>query len=207
MKERRYVLDLARWIDVPRRRRDQLVPLTLQHVDDLAGAAAESTEWEWDNGFVPRPEKMHAYVSHALSELAAGRSLPFAVCLDTGRAVGTSWYRVYDTRRKKVEIGFTWYAGGVRRTCVNRQAKLLLMSHAFETLGCILVEFLVHVKNTPSRTAVTALGAQQDGFLRRVIPMSDGTFGDVVVFSVADSEWPLVKQRLIKSVERDRAGQ
>lgn len=181
----------------------RLAPLTLGHVDDLARAAADSTDWEWDNGFVPRPEKMHGYVSHALSEMAAGRSWPLAVCIDTGRAVGTSWYRVYDTRRKKVEIGFTWYARGVRRTFVNRQTKLLLMSHAFETLGCILVEFLVHVNNTPSRTAVTALGAQQDGFLRRVIPMNDGTFADVVVFSVADSEWPLIKARLQKSVERE----
>ena len=182
----------------------ELVPLTLQHVDGLARAAADSSEWEWDNGFVPRPESMHAYVSHALSELAAGRSFPFAVCLDTNRPIGTSWFRVYDTRRKKVEIGFTWYARGFRRTFANRQTKLLLMSHAFETLGCILVEFLVHVENTPSRTAVTALGAQQDGFLRRVIPMNDGTFGDVAVFSVADSEWPLVKERLLKSVERNR---
>jgi RimJ/RimL family protein N-acetyltransferase len=182
----------------------KLVPLTLQHVEGLASAAADSAEGEWDNGFVPHPEDMPAYVGHALSELEAGRSFPFAVCLDTDRPVGTSWYRVYDTRRKKVEIGFTWYARSVRRTFVNRQAKLLLMSHAFETLGCILVEFLVHVKNTPSRTAVTALGAQQDGFLRRVIPMKDGTFADVVVFSVADSEWPSVKERLVKSLERHR---
>lgn len=78
------------------------------------------------------------------------------------------------------------------------------MSHAFETLGCILVEFLVHVKNTASRAAVTSLGARQDGFLRRIIPMNDGTFADVVVFSVADSEWPSVKERLVKSVERSR---
>jgi RimJ/RimL family protein N-acetyltransferase len=182
----------------------ELVPLTLQHVDDLAQAAADSSEWEWDNGFVPRPESMHAYVSRALSERDAGRSFPFAVCLDTKRPIGTSWYRVYDTRRKKVEIGFTWYARSFRRSFVNRQTKLLLMSHAFETLACILVEFLVHVKNTPSRTAVTALGAQQDGFLRRVIPMKDGTFADVAVFSVADSEWPAVKERLAKSLERNR---
>ena len=182
----------------------KLVPLTLQHVDGLARAAADSSDSEWDNGFVPRPADMHAYVSRALAEFEAGRSLPFAVCVDSDRPVGTSWYRVYDTRRKKVEIGFTWYARSVRKTFVNRQTKLLLMSHAFETLGCILVEFLVHVKNTPSRTAVTALGAQQDGFLRRVIPMSDGTFGDVVVFSVADSEWPSVKARLVQSVERNR---
>jgi RimJ/RimL family protein N-acetyltransferase len=180
----------------------KLEPLTLQHVEGLTRAAADSTEWEWDSGFVPRPGDMRAYVNRALSELEAGRSFPFAVCLDA--PIGTSWYRVYDTHRKKVEIGFTWYARSVRRTFVNRQTKLLLMSHAFETLGCILVEFLVHVKNIPSRTAVTALGAHQDGFLRRVIPMNDGTFGDVVVFSVADSEWPVVKERLLQSVERNR---
>lgn len=182
----------------------RLEPLTMQHVDGLVEAAADSSDWEWDNGFVPRPAKIPEYVRHAQSELAAGRSFPFAVCLDSGQPVGTSWYRVYDTRRKKVEIGFTWYARSVRRSFVNRQAKLLLMSHAFETLECILVEFLVHVKNTPSRTAMAALGAQQDGFLRRVIPMADGSFADVVVFSVADSEWPHVKARLIDSLERHR---
>jgi RimJ/RimL family protein N-acetyltransferase len=182
----------------------RLEPLTLRLVDGLARAASDATDWEWHHGFVPRPDQMHAYVSRGLSELAAGRSFPFAVCLDTGEPVGTSWYRVYDTRRKKVEIGFTWYARRVRRTFVNHQAKLLLMSHAFETLGCILVEFLVHVDNTPSRTAVSALGARHDGFLRRVIPMSDGTFADVAVFSVADAEWPSVKERLVRSVARDR---
>lgn len=184
----------------------RLEPLTREHIAGLAEAAADGTPWEWENGFVPRPESMDAYVARALSEFDVGRSFPFAVCLDTGRPVGTSWYRVYDTRRKKVEIGFTWYARSVRRTFVNRQTKLLLMSHAFDTLECILVEFLVHVKNTPSRTAVAALGAQQDGFLRRVIPMNDGTFGDVVVFSVADSEWPLVKGRLVSSLERKGVG-
>lgn len=178
----------------------RLEPLTSGHVDGLTRAASDATEWEWENGFVPRPQNMSAYVDRALSEREAGRSFPFAVCVDG--PIGTSWYRIYDTRRKKVEIGFTWYARAFRRTGVNRQTKLLLMSHAFETLGCILVEFLVHVKNTPSRTAVTALGAQQDGFLRRVIPMDDGTFGDVAVFSVADSEWPAVKERLVQSVAR-----
>jgi RimJ/RimL family protein N-acetyltransferase len=179
-----------------------LEPLTARHLDALALAAADSTEWEWESGFVPRPEGMHAYVSRALSELDAGRSFPLAVCLDEGRPIGTSWYRVFDTRRKKVEIGFTWYARSFRRTFVNRQTKLLLMSHAFETLACILVEFLVHVNNTPSRTAMAALGARQDGILRRVIPMNDGTFADAVLFSVADSEWPQVKERLVQSVAR-----
>ena len=136
-------------------------------------------------------------MSRAISAREAGRSFPFAVCLESsGRAIGTSWYRVYDDWRKKLEIGFTWYAPSVRKSFVNRRTKLLLMSHAFETLGCILVEFLVHVKNAPSRDAMTRLGAHQDGSLRRVIPMKDGTFGDVIVFSVSDTEWPAVRDGL-----------
>ena len=171
----------------------RLEPLSLDHVTALETAAESASEWEWDNGFVPRPADVRGYVNRAISAFEAGRSFPFAVCLASGQAVGTSWYRVYDDWRKKVEIGFTWYAHSVRKSFVNRQTKLLLMSHAFETLGCILVEFLVHVKNMPSRDAMTRLGAHQDGSLRRVIPMKDGTFGDVIVFSVSDSEWPAVK--------------
>lgn len=174
----------------------RLEPLTLDHVADLSEAASSATEWERDNGFVPPPLDMHGYVSRAIAAFEAGRSLPFAVCLANGQAIGTSWYRVFDDRRKKVEIGFTWYGRSVRKSFVNRQTKLLLMSHAFETLGCILVEFLVHVKNTPSRDAMTRLGAHQDGSLRRVIPMKDGSFGDVIVFSVSDAEWPAVKDSI-----------
>ena len=175
----------------------RLEPLTLDHVADLSEAASGATQWEWDNGFVPAPLEIHGYVSRAISAREAGRSFPFAVCLESsGRAIGTSWYRVYDDWRKKLEIGFTWYAPSVRKSFVNRRTKLLLMSHAFETLGCILVEFLVHVKNAPSRDAMTRLGAHQDGSLRRVIPMKDGTFGDVIVFSVSDTEWPAVRDGL-----------
>jgi N-acetyltransferase len=174
----------------------RLEPLTADHIAGLAEAASSATEWEWDNGFVPRPADMHDYVSRAISAFEAGRSFPFAVCLADGQPIGTSWYRVYDDWRRKVEIGFTWYGRSARKSFVNRQTKLLLMSHAFETLGCILVEFLVHVKNSPSREAMTRLGAHQDGSLRRVIPMKNGTFGDVIVFSVADAEWPAVKEGL-----------
>jgi len=174
----------------------RLEPLTLGHVPDLSEAAASATAWEWENGFVPQPSDMQGYVTRAIEAREADRSFPFAVCLSNGQAIGTSWYRIYDTRRRKVEIGFTWYARGVRRSFVNRQTKLLLMTHAFETLRCILVEFLVHVKNSPSRDAMTRLGAHQDGSLRRVIPMKDGTFGDVIVFSVSDEEWPTVRAAL-----------
>lgn len=176
----------------------RLERLTLDHIACLEEASATASDWEWENGFVPRPGDIPAYVNRAVWEFRKGQSFPFAVCLESGKAIGASWYRVFDSWRKKVEIGFTWYHKSHRRTFVNAQAKFLLMSCAFETLGCILVEFLVHEKNAPSRAAMAALGAHQDGFLRRVVPMKDGTFADVVVFSVSDSEWPSVKGALLK---------
>lgn len=153
-------------------------------------------------GFVPKPEDMVVYVNRALVEKRAGRSFPFAVCLASGEPIGTIWFRVFDTWRRKLEIGFTWYAVPHRKGVANLQTKLLLMTFAFETLGCILVEFLVHEKNESSQRAIEGLGAHRDGILRRVIPMKDGSFGDVVVFSVADDEWPSVKATISTRLEQ-----
>jgi RimJ/RimL family protein N-acetyltransferase len=174
----------------------RLQALSSEHLPDLTRAAATATEHEWNMGFVPRPEDMKVYLSRALTDRRAGRSYPFAVCLDSGEAIGTSWFRVFDPWRRKVEIGFTWYATPYRKGIANLQTKLLLMSFAFEDLRCSLVEFLVHEGNLPSRRAVTGLSAREDGKLRRVIPMNDGSFGDVVVFSVSDDEWPSVKTHI-----------
>lgn len=174
----------------------QLEALSSAHLSDLTRAAATATEYEWQMGFVPRPEDMQVYVSRGITDRRAGRSYPFAVCLGSGEAIGTSWFRVFDPWRRKLEIGFTWYATPYRKGIANLQTKLLLMAFAFEELHCILVEFLVHESNLPSRRAVAGLGAHEDGKLRRVIPMSDGSFGDVVVFSVADDEWPCVKTNI-----------
>jgi RimJ/RimL family protein N-acetyltransferase len=186
----------------------KLEPLTLSHVDGLAEAAATASEHERIMGFVPTPEEMKVYVSRAIYDRRAGRSYPFAVCLSTGEPIGTSWFRTFDPWRKKLEIGFTWYATPHRKGIANLQTKLLLMSFAFEELQCILVEFLVHASNAPSRRAVAALGAREDGMLRRVIPMGDGTFGDVIVFSVSNDEWPSVKDTITRRLEaRRHAGQ
>jgi len=174
----------------------RLQALSTDHLADLTRAAATATQHEWQMGFVPSPEDMKVYVSRGISERRAGRGYPFAVCLSNGAAIGTSWFRVFDPWRKKLEIGFTWYATPHRKGTANLQTKLLLMSFAFEELHCILVEFLVHESNLPSQRAVTGLGAREDGKLRRVIPMSDGSFGDVVVFSVADDEWSSVKTNI-----------
>lgn len=183
----------------------RLEPLSLDHIPGLMEAAATASEHEKAMGYVPRPDDMSLYVNRALSEKRAGRSFPFAVCLDSGQPLGTSWFRVFDTWRKKLEIGFTWYGAPYRKGTANLQTKLLLMSFAFEELQCILVEFLIHEGNQPSRRAVTALGAREDGMLRRVIPMADGTFGDVIVFSVSDEEWPAVKATISTRLADRRA--
>jgi RimJ/RimL family protein N-acetyltransferase len=172
----------------------RLEALSSNHLANLTQAAATATEHEWQTGLVPRPEDMQVY-------RRAGRSYPFAVCLSTGEAIGTSWFRVFDPWRKKLEIGFTWYSTPYRKGITNLQTKLLLMSFAFEELQCILVEFLVHESNLPSRRAVTGLGAREDGKLRRVIPMSDGSFGDVIVFSVSDDEWPSAKAQITSRLQ------
>lgn len=182
----------------------RLEPLAADHIPGLVKAASTATDHELEMGFVPRPEDIPAYVNRALMERNAGRSYPFAVCLATGQPIGTSWYRVFDPWRKKLEIGFTWYATPYRKGTANLLTKLLLMSFAFEELGCILVEFLVHEQNLPSQRAIAGLGARKDGMLRRVIPMSNGTFGDVFVFSVADDEWPAVKNTIARRLEDRR---
>ena len=180
----------------------RLEPLTLDHIPGLVKAASTATDHEHDMGFVPKPDDIAVYVNRALVEKRAGRSFPFAVCLANGEPVGTSWFRVFDTWRKKLEIGFTWYALPHRKGVANLQTKMLLMTFAFEKLGCILVEFLVHEQNGPSQRAIEGLGARKDGMLRRVIPMKDGTFGDVFVFSVADDEWPAVKGVIAERLEQ-----
>ncbi len=185
----------------------RLEPLSSSHITGLAEAAATASEREWDMGFVPRPEDMKVYVSRAVTDRRAGRSYPFAVCLSSGEPIGTSWFRVFDPWRKKLEIGFTWYAVSHRKGIANLQTKLLLMSFAFEELQCILVEFLVHESNVASRRAVAGLGAREDGMLRRVIPMSDGTFGDVVVFSVSNDEWPSVKRHITARLNARRGSE
>lgn len=183
----------------------RLEPLSLDHIPGLIGAAATATDHEHEMGFVPRPDDIAVYVNRALTEKRAGRSFPFAVCLENGEPIGTSWFRVFDTWRKKLEIGFTWYAMPHRKGVANLQTKLLLMRFAFERLGCILVEFLIHEQNLPSQRAIEGLGARRDGMLRRVIPMKDGSFGDVFVFSVADDEWPAVKTTITERLAQRSA--
>ena len=128
--------------------------------------------------------------------------MPFAVRDADGVIVGSTRYCNIEADHKRLEIGWTWYAERVQRTALNTEAKLLLLTNAFETLGAIAVEFRTNWFNHRSRAAIARLGAKQDGVLRNHMLMPDGTRRDTVVFSILDSEWPAVKKNLEYQLQR-----
>ena len=174
-----------------------LEPLHRDHVGALAEAVADGRLWELWYTSVPTPEGMAADVDAKLAERDAGTMLPFAVRrTGTAAVVGVTTYCNVDAATPRLEIGYTWTAASAQRTGVNTESKLLLLGHAFEVLGCIAVEFRTHWHNTQSRTAIAALGAKQDGVLRNHRRQPDGSLRDTVVFSITDTEWPAVRNRL-----------
>ena len=174
-----------------------LEPLAPAHAGDLQDAARDGELWKlWYTSVVP-PERMDAEIERRLGLQEEGSMLPFAV-IDpaTRRAVGMTTYMNIDATNRRVEIGSTWYAKRVQRTALNSECKLMLLTHAFEKLRCIAVEFRTHWMNQQSREAITRLGAKQDGVLRNHAIASDGSYRDTVVFSIIESEWPAVKRHL-----------
>ena len=163
----------------------------------LAVAVTDGTLWNSRVTTIPRPEGMRAYVEKALAELAAGRSLPF-VTRDraSGRIVGTTRFMNIEAAHRRLEIGTTWLAQSFQRTAVNTEAKLLMLSHAFETLRCIAVDIRTHEKNAQSRAAIERLGAKLDGILRNHMIMPDGTVRNTASYSIIDAEWPAIRARL-----------
>ena len=146
---------------------------------------------------IPEPEKMGAEIDRRLALQTKGSMLPFAVIDNTtGKAVGMTTYMNVDAANRRVEIGSTWYAKRVQRSALNTQCKLLLLTHAFEKLDCIAVEFRTHFFNHQSRRGIERLGAKQDGILRNHQIAPNGTLRDTVVYSIIASEWPTVKAHL-----------
>jgi len=132
--------------------------------------------------------------------------LPFAVIENTtGKAVGMTTYMNVDAANRRVEIGSTWYAKRVQRSRLNTECKLMLLTHAFETLECIAVEFRTHRLNTQSRRAIERLGAQLDGILRAHARASDGTLRDTAVYSITAAEWPTIRSHLDWQLVKPRA--
>lgn len=175
----------------------RLDPLSLAHEESLIAAAADGELWNSTVTIVPTRDTMAAYIASALEAQAQGRELPFVIIRkSSGQIVGTT--RFYDIERneRRVAIGYTWLAATAQRSAVNTEAKLLLLTHAFESWQFIRVELITDVLNQQSRAAILRLGAKQEGVLRNHMAMPDGRYRDSVCFSIVESEWPEVKARL-----------
>ena len=181
-----------------------LIPLDRSHAAALSEAVRDGELWKLWFTSIPSPENMAAEIDRRLGLQAQGSMLPFTV-LDASRTpVGMTTYMNIDAVHKRVEIGSTWYARRVQRTPLNTECKLMLLTHAFEKLDCIAVEFRTHWFNHASRTAIARLGAKQDGVLRNHQVDRDGVKRDTVVFSILDSEWPGVRRHLRYQLEKPR---
>lgn len=175
----------------------RLEPLSLAHRDGLAAAAADGKLWELGFTSVPAPGQEESYIQTALDGQRDGHMLPFAVRdLSSGTIVGSTRYHDIVAPIDRVEIGYTWYAKRCQRTHVNTSCKLLLLAHAFDTLGCAVVGLRTDILNTVSQSAIAKLGAQRDGVIRHHALRRDGSVRDTVMFSILAREWPQVRERL-----------
>jgi len=179
-----------------------LEPLRTDHVGDLVAAASDGRLWELWYTSVPTPDAMAAAVDALLFEQAAGTRLPFVVRRTGGTVVGSTTYLNIEAEVPRLEIGSTWTAASAQRSAVNTESKLLLLTHAFEALGCLAVEFRTHWHNRQSRAAIERLGARLDGVLRNHRRLPDGSLRDTVVYSITDREWPAVRTGLRARLRR-----
>ncbi len=182
-----------------------LVPLALAHESCLKAAAADGELWRLRVTSVPEPEQTRAYIENALNMREAGERFAFAVTLeDNGEVIGTTSFHDIVPAVKRLEIGWTWYAHRFQRTHVNRTTKLLLMTHAFETLGCKVVGWRTDNFNFVSQQAIERLGAKKDGVLRGHTLRRDGTIRDTVMYSMRSGEWPEAKAQLLDLLDKPR---
>ncbi len=183
-----------------------LRPLAAEDAPGLARAVEDGRLWELWYTSVPSPDEVPGWIAKSLELQARGAALPFAVVdRASGRIVGSTRYMNIETELRRLEIGTTFYAAGAQRGPLNTEAKLLLLTHAFERLGCVAVEFRTHFMNQRSREAIAKLGAKQDGILRQHRVLPDGSRRDTVVFSILDHEWPTVRRHLHFRLARLRA--
>lgn len=184
-----------------------LEPLTHEHHDELVDAVRDGEVWNLWYTVVPTPEKMRAEIERRLAEQAAGTMLPFVSLRNSdGLVLGMTTYMAIDASMPRVEIGSTWNRASASGTGTNVDAKLLLLTHAFEELGCPAVEFRTHWMNAQSRAAIERLGAKLDGVLRSHTRMANGSLRDTCVYSIIASEWPQVRSGLEHRLARHARG-
>ena len=183
----------------------QLLPLALEHEAGLRATAADGELWNIRVTSVPEPEATRAYIESALAMREAGNRFAFAV-LDagSGQVLGCTSYHDIVPALKRMEIGWTWYGKSSQRTHVNTTCKLLMLTHAFETLGCHVVGWRTDNFNFASQVAIERLGARKDGVIRGHALRRDGTIRDTVMYSLRSGEWPEVKAQLLYLLDRPR---
>lgn len=185
----------------------ELAPLARDHAEDLTAAVRDGELWRLWYTAIPDPAHMQAEIERRLALQEAGAMLPFTVIeRPSGRIVGMTTYLNIDAAGPRLEIGATWYARSTQRTGLNTEAKLLLLGHAFERLGCLAVEFRTHFFNHQSRRSIERLGAKLDGVLRSHARATNGTLRDTCVYSIVASEWPTVRAHLTWRLERSESG-
>lgn len=187
-------------------RRILLEPLARHRLPDLFEAGADPEIWQWQGGPAPATEaELGAKLDALLAAAGRGEYVPFAVVdRATGKAVGWTAYMDIDAENERLEIGWTWYGRAYWRTPVNTEAKLLLLEHAFETLGMGRVQWKTDALNLRSQAAIERLGAHREGVLRRHKQRHDGTWRDTVYYSLLATEWPQCKERLTTRLRGDQ---
>ncbi|MDR6886702.1 MULTISPECIES: GNAT family N-acetyltransferase [Variovorax] len=183
-----------------------LVPLSLAHEEGLRAAAADGELWKLRVTSVPEPHETRAYIETALQGREAGHRFAFAVTeAETGTVLGSTSFHDILPAVKRVEIGYTWYARRCQRTHVNTTCKLLMLTHAFDTLGCNVVGWRTDNFNFASQQAIERLGARKDGVIRGHAMRRDGTIRDTVMYSLRSGEWPEVKAQLLYLLDKPRS--
>lgn len=183
----------------------ELVPLALAHESGLRAAAADGALWKLRITSVPEPEQTRKYIEDALAMREAGNRFAFAVLeTATGTVLGSTSYHDIVPALQRVEIGWTWYARRCQRTHINTTCKLLMMTHAFETLGSYVVGWRTDNFNFASQAAIERLGAKKDGVLRGHALRRDGTIRDTVMYSMRSGEWPEAKAQLLYLLDKPR---
>jgi RimJ/RimL family protein N-acetyltransferase len=175
----------------------RLEPLSLDHHSALCKVGLDPDLWRWTTTSITTADQMRAYIETALDWELEGTALPFAaVEKRSGQVVGSTRFGSIDRLNRRVEIGWTWVARNWQRTPINTETKYLMLRHAFETLGCIRVEFKTDSLNERSRRAILRIGAKEEGVLRNHMICDNGRLRHTVYYSIIDSEWPAAKERL-----------
>jgi RimJ/RimL family protein N-acetyltransferase len=183
----------------------RLEPLSMDHLDDMQGAARDGDLHLLWYTMIPHSDDMEMEITRRLALRETGSMQPFAIIdQSSGHAVGMTTFMNIDAANKRVEIGSTWYAKSVQRSPLNTECKLMLLGHAFDALDCIAVEFRTHFVNVQSRRAIERLGAKLDGVLRNHSVMANGSLRDTAAYSIINSEWPTIKAHLQFQLSKPR---